>query len=369
MKTKIVCIGTHLKDADKKKLWKKIEDDAFKNDKNYVPTMSFFKPKPKEKKEFLVLYVDNKPVGRAMVTVDKNWISRKKENIGFIDDFIIDKDYEKYADLLIERCIEILKERKINGVMPRYLLPAIQVTDCDMLPQFGLSHTPAWYKDIFIRNDFKKIKEWSAYRLKIPKKIRKSEIENAKKVMKELNIGIEELNTRDTERVKEYNQFMKDTFHEHFGFNPKDYIPTPDSKLQRMALYIFLKILKFKFMIGVDKKTGKIMGTVIYFPDLNIVFRAILDSKWNILRALCIIRKTKRARIDAGGMVGSLRNKGLITGCLGFAFDWARKEHFEEADTGPIMLDNLASMGVVEKALKQCEVINEIKYHTYFRKI
>jgi len=362
-----------LKGKDKL-IWRDIEKNAFKGDENYIP----FSPgvRKGEEREFFILMDGEEKIGRACATVDRTWIEKKKENIGFIDDFVILPDYKEDANLLIKHCLTVLKDKKLDRVSVRNNgFPALQTEGFEYAPSAYLPYNPPFYVDLFLDNGFEEEKEWYNIRLKLPP-IREEDVLAGEKRLKDLNMEFVKLNLRDKKAVKEYSDLVHRTFIGHFGFNPREFVTGYDTFFKRIFMRITTRIMRFRIYVG-RYKDGKMVLYYSFFPDINVFFRSLREKGKNPIGIMAMLKlllggskKIKRAKVGSLGLDDSIRNMRIVSDMLGYGLKLVVKEGYDELETGMMLAENLPVLRIVGKVAERwgIEEIASMKYCTLTRR-
>jgi len=331
-------------------VWTKVEHEAFRGDKSYAPLFSLFSSKGIEE-EFFILSVDGKNVGRAKVAVDMNWISKRHENVGFIDDFVIASEYRDHADALIQKCLLVLKEKEgIDEVLVRYNLPAMQYDSFDQVAVFPCSHTPSWYIDIFERNGFEIKKRWVAYRATMEGEfsVPKDESEKGGGLLDEHGWEIKRINMRNNDEMKQYTELFYGAFIEHFGWNPAgvaDISEGSSSGIERFLSGVIMRLVRFELW-GVFDKDKKLVAFAVVHPEYNEVMNASLKGNklLRLPKLLINLRRAKMCTIDGIALSKELRGFGFAKTIAPLALDFGMNKLGYRAFDGIILLDNIPSL-------------------------
>ncbi|MDY6834129.1 MAG: hypothetical protein SVY53_04940 [Chloroflexota bacterium] len=333
-------LGTKI-GRQQRRLWRDIEGHIFQQDANYIPTIST--QRKQDSKEFFVLYHNGKPVGRAAATIDKRWMKQKGDKLGFIDDFIIDSGCRHLADMLIQHCLTVLKDKEMEGAIVRsQSFPALCAQHSDELPPFGMPCNPHWYIDIFQQNGFVKHKEWANFRLELPATSSSQALERWNKCLTSLKLESSPLHTIRPREIREYIDVSFQILVDHFGYTPMQLVDY-DSALKFLLFGPFCRIAKMQIYI-LRNSSGRIVGTMSYHPDYNIAIKPLITSmhRFNpsaLPRFFMSLRKIKRANIGAIGLTEDTRGKGLVR-LVDFGLDLVLHDGYEQLDTGPVLLEN-----------------------------
>jgi hypothetical protein len=370
--THVKSLGNSLKGKDRL-TWRKIAEDAFEGDDNYIQISPGMRKG--EEREFFILLDGEEKIGRACATVDKEWIEKKGEKIGFIDDFTILPDHKKDGSILIKHCLSVLKDEGLDGVFVRNNgFPALQVEGFEHPPPAYLPYNPSFYVDLFLDSGFQREKEWHNIRLKLSS-IKKEDILVGEKRLKDSKMEFIKLNLRDKRAVKEYSDLVHRTFIGHFGFNPREFIAGYDTFFKRIFTRITTRIMRFQIYVGKYKgKDGKMVLYFSFFPDINVFFKSLREKGKNPFGLIAMLKlmlggakKIKRAKVGSLGLDESIRNIGIVSDMLGYGLNLVVKEGYDEIDTGVMLAENLPVLRIVEKIAERwgIEEVILMKYYTF----
>jgi len=361
-------VGSSLKRRDLL-AWRKVVDKSFAGNENYI----FFSPflREGEEREFLFLMDGDKEVGKACATFDKVWVEKKKENIGFIDDFLLIPEYKDHAKLLIDQCLAILKDKGLDGVYLRNNgFPALLAEGYEHLPPTQLPYNPPSYIDLFTDYGFEKRAEWSNMRIKLPL-LSNEDIESGKKRLEDANIKITLLNLKNKKAVKEYSDLLNRIFITHFGFNPREFISSYNTVKKRVLSRFSAHLTRLKIYVGY--KEDRMILYFSFFSDMNQYYKSLRDEGKNPVGFGSFLRLifkgptgVNRARIGSLGIDEDFRGIGLISDIIGYGLGLIAKEGYKEADTGIVSAENMPVFKIIEKISREWEVkdITPMKYYT-----
>ncbi|HIH78175.1 MAG TPA: hypothetical protein HA341_04535 [Halobacteria archaeon] len=376
--------------------WRKIEEKAFEGDKNYIPFP--YGAKEEEEKEYFVLMEGDNEIGRASTTIDKVWIRKRGENIGFIDEFAILPDYKKEAGVLIKHCISNLKDKKIDKIFVRRspLFPGL-LCDPKEPPTFLMPYNPKFYIDIFLKEGFKVEKEWVETRLRLPasltddisplftdRKIKKlffksknpedfqrhkddvlkrltkknvpesmiQDVSKAYEFIKKNDSHIVRIDALNIEEMKELSKFEQDIFlgMEHFGYNPRDFMGSGEVTFsKKMQLRFTNYLLKIK-TIALRRSDNKLIGYVTYLGDLAAPMLKIREKKGflNFFRLLKYARTNDSYMIGGLGIDENIRGLGAVRSLFAVILKIMADDGVRRLTTGPTLSDNIPVQKTVE---------------------
>jgi len=333
---------------------------------NHIPTIIV--KRNDEVKQFFVLYCNGEPVGRAAVTVDKRWIETKAENLGFIDDLIIDPMRIELAHKLIDRCLAALKRQGIKGAIARAQgFPALAAQKFEELPPFGLPSNPPQYIDLYEQHGFVKHKEWANFRFTLPIEASGSALARWEKCLTSLRAEAKPLNTRNRRELKEYSDLSYEVLMDHFGYTPMRFMDSY-SFIKFLVFGFFCRLTRFRVYVLRDK-SGNMVGFFSYSPDYNIALKPLTTylNRYNPLalpRFMLSLRRTKRAAIGAIGLSEEARRKGFIR-AVDFGLGMVREEGYEQLDTGPVLIENAVVVKMIQAFQQRYDVgMEHMKYYT-----
>ena len=348
-------------------LWKKVDELAFEEVENHISSTTI--KKKKNEKEFFILYAYGELVGRAAATVDQEWLDTKEENVGFIDDFVIRPGYEHLADVLIQHCLHVLKDKGVEGVIARsHQFPALAAEDIQEVPPFGLPCNPSLHIGLFERNGFIKEKEWTCCRLLMPPEPTGEDLVKSGEVLDRFNAEFRRLNMRSRREVKEYNDLSYNVLVGHFGYTPMRFMET-DSLIRFLIFGIVCRLVRLNIYIARDRDTNEMFGFASYLPAFNNALKTTLkqSGKHRLLaipRFLIALHRTDKATIGAIGLADGVRGKGF-TNMMDHVIKAIRDDGFKQADSGPMLVENTVVVYIVEKICSRHSLeMKRLEYHT-----
>jgi len=376
--------------------WRKIEEKAFEGDKNYIPFP--YGTKEEEEKEYFVLMEGDNEIGRASTTIDRIWIEKRGENIGFIDEFAILPNYKKEAGVLIKHCISNLKNKKIDKIFVRRspLFPGL-LCDPKKPPTFLMPYNPKFYIDIFLKEGFKVEQKWIETRLRLPasltddipplftdRKIKKlffksktpNEFQRHKdEVLKILTkkgapesviqdvsksygfitkndsrvVRIDALNIKE---MKELSKFEQDIFlgMDHFGYNPREFMGSGEVTFsKKMQLRFTNYLLRIK-TIALRQSNNKLIFYVTYLGDLSAPMLKLREKKGflNFFRLLKYARNNDSYMIGGLGLDENFRGIGAVRSLVSVILKIMADDGVRRLTTGPTLSDNIPVQKTVE---------------------
>jgi hypothetical protein len=358
------------------KAWAKIAEEAFGDDPHHTLLSSPPTVSKEEEREWLVLVYEDKPVGVAAPTVDRGWIERKKENVGFIDDFMIIPTYIEGAAILIEHCLSRLRDKGVEEVMPRSRkFPALQSEEFEVLPPFALPNNPAWYVNLFCDSGFTRGKEWVILyipTLPSPSKLSPQIEPDTQQFLRSNNAEFRKLDIGNRDELKQYSDLMSEVFIPHFGYNPRGLMEQANSFWRHMLIRIMCRLLRIRIYVALIQ--GEMVAYVCWLPDITIATKSIkrrsgvssLLGLVDIVRFITSIRKINRVHVESIGLKQDIRNLGYVTTMLDYGIKLIVDEGYEDALLGPMLVENLpiikvAAQRLVAKVLEKEEYATEEK--------
>jgi hypothetical protein len=357
-----------------RKLWNRVEREAFEGDSEHA--MSRIPKRGKSKNiEFFLLYSEGKPVGRAAAIIGEGWLSEdeRSDNAGFIDSFVIHPAHKHQAGMLIDHCLATMKQKGAQGIIVRsqgFSALAAQEFD-DAAP----AHTnPPWYINLFEQRKFVKHKEWMNLRLTLPSEIDRSDLNRWEALRTRHGIDFRKLKWRNRRELRKYVDVTYDVLSAHYGYTPNRILES-HSFLRSLVYGLIAHVARFRIYVMCNQD-GEIVGFFSYHPDYNYVRHSITKRtrrKWynilppvkeirDILRA---IRRPKRATIGAIGLREEARGQGLLRGIRDYGLNLIVQEGYKQLDTGPVLTDNVVVVKVVESIGKKYGVdVGHMRYYT-----
>lgn len=346
----IVSLGSSL-DRKQASFWLDIDRRIFEDDEYHIPSQKV--GEVGEETEFFVLYDGDVAVGRATASVNRKWIEEKGDNLGFISDFVISPDHKHLAELLIDRCLDALREKGVEGaVVKSHGFPALAAQELDHdVPPFCLPGNPPWYIDLFESKGFVKYKEWASFHLTLPSSIPKEEIDRGKRSVKSLDAKVGPLKMRSRRQVNEFHDVQDIILENHFAYTPKRFITEDDPRLKHILFVVLCKLVKNRIHVLQDT-SGRVVGCVSFAPNFNVVLRPLMKKKGKLPlsglpRFLISLRRAKRAEIGVMGTTREMRSKGLVK-LMHQGLRLMVSSGYKEFDTGPILVENTVVMKMVD---------------------
>lgn len=364
----VVSLGSSL-DKRQVSLWRNVERRIFEDDPYYVPAFSI--SSKGEDTEFFVLYDGADAIGRAAISINRQWIDEKGENLGFIDGFVIDPEYQEQAGMLIEHCLSLLKERGFEGAVVRSnKFPALASQKLGRdVPPFCLPCNPPSYIDLFEGKGFVRYKEWANFRFKLPAKVPEVSIVRGKKCVTSLQVKTQSLNMRSRRHINGYIDLKKRILEDHFGYAPQTFMDEVDSLPKHIFFVMLCLIAKFKIYV-LENRSGEIIGFLSFCPNYNVAARPLLKSSGVFSSLLAIpkfilsLRRTKRVEIEAIGLTKEMRGKGFIN-LMDHGVKVMVNAGYKELDTGPIPMENTVVVKMVHYIQKKYGFdVEHMRYYT-----
>ena len=362
----ILSLGTS-PDRSQKALWKSVEKKVFEKNPHYIPHPIV--GREGEDSEFFILHIGPEAIGRAAATINWQLIEERREKVGFIDDFVISPEHEHLADMLIDRCLSVLKEKGIEEAGTRYQgFPALAAQELTDTSPFTLPCNPPNYIPIFERKGFTKDKEWANFRFKLPPEIPEANIKRGTRVFESMKAELKPINTRSRSQIKEYNELLDHVLVNLYGYTPPRFLTEADSLAKILLFSILAKLAKFKIYVGLDK-AGKVFGFFSFCPNYNIALKPLVkpEGRFKLLKVLKVpfyLRTTKRAELVSIGIAEEMRRKGFVR-IMDYAFQAMKKEGYTEFDTGPMLVENQVVIKMALHMQKKYGLqMEHMKYHS-----
>lgn len=366
----IVCLGSSL-NRKNRSLWRAIENNIFEDDPFHILATA-----PKGKKggdrEFFILYSDGEAVGRAAVTVDKTWSSDENDKTGFIDDFVIRPSHKPLADMLIDHCLSVLKEKEATEVVTRsHGFPALAAQEFKDYPPGNLPSNPPWLIDLFEQKGFVKHKEWANFRFVLPQEASEAALARWETLLTSRRGELRPLNTKNRQEVRQYSDLTYKVLIDHYGYTPMRFMESR-SLVKLPLFHLLCRVARFRIYV-LHNELEEMVGFFSYHPDYN-MSRGMLSKytrlKWYNPRSLLVvpsfirsIRTSKRAEIGAIGLAVEARRKGFIR-AVDYALQLVREEGYEQLDTGPVLIENTVVVKMAKRFRDSYGV--DMEHMTYY---
>ena len=365
----VVSLGSSLS-RKQAKLWRMVEQDIFIDSPNYIPGIII--RRSQEEKEFFLLYQSGKAVGRVAVTIDRQWIAEKKENLGFIDDFVISPEYKHLADMLIEPCLSSLRQNGLEGVIVRsHGFPALAAQEFEELPPLALPCNPPWYIDLFEEKGFVKYKEWGNFRFTLPPKASETALVKWEKTLTALKMDAKPLNFLSRRELREYSDLTYEVLVEHFGYLPMRFVDS-DSIIKYALFGILCRFVKLRIYVIKDSASGKIVGFFSFCPDYNIALQPLTKylvkfNPFSLPKFIINLRRTRRGFIASIGLAEAVRGGSGLIRAMDYGLKLMREEGYVELDTGPVLIENKVVVKMARRFRDNYELqMQEMRYHSLF---
>jgi|GEM_PF-1315905 len=366
MDERVISFGSILKGRDRK-IWNGIERKIADEDPNYFFGFNLQSLTKGTDKEFFVLHINGEYVGRGVAVLDKSW-GKDKKSVGFIDDFMVAREYRDDVDILIQELVSFLKNKGAEEIIVRGgLFPAIETAGYEELPSFGCPHNPSWYVEIFERNGFKVVRRFVNYRIKLPELL--IEGKSGKEITDDDGRVIRELNRKNIDEVKKYVDIMKNASFAHFfgwdtsgieeGFTP--------SRVKMYLNNFFVRMIQYKTFCTFEN--GEMVSCTTIHPDYNAVLNDLTKGKRGFIPGIKLlgfpfaVRKTRRYVFGGTAQVKDKRGKGYGTAKMvwGVYNVLPLLGKVEEFDTGPIVSENLPPIKMVSSFVGE-DGVKEMDY-------
>jgi len=360
----------------KRAQWRKVERDILEGQPNYNPSAPLFNRGHDESREFFLLSCEGEHVGRAAAVVSETDLARRKERLGFIDDFVIHPNYKHLAKLLIQRCLTMLRQSGVQEVIVRsHGFPALAAQEFEESPPSSLPCNPPWYIELFERRGFTKHKEWANFRFALPRQDASKEgIAKWEGILAGTHTQARRINVRSRKELKQYSDLVYDVLVDHYGYTPSRFMDSY-SLLKHVIIATVFPIVKFRVYV-LKSEDGRTIGFTSYHPDYYMAARPVirfLKRVWFPCNALVLIpalavyilliRRTRKATIGAVGLAEGWRRKGFIR-AIDHGFGLVRKEGYEELDSGPVLVENAVVVKMAESFAKRYDA--KMERATYY---
>ncbi len=262
--------------------------------------------------ELFLAQVNGKVVGRIAAIVDRLYLEKHNDGVGYFGFFesINDQDV---AMALFEQAKAWLKERGIR-VMRGPMSPSAN-DECGLLidgfqssPYIMMTHNPGYYVDLMERYGFKKAIDWVAYISPAPEKIPVAALDAADFARKKLpGIKIRGLNMKDLGNEKDrIMDIYNSAWENNWGF-------TSLTDEEAKAMVDRLKPIAVPELVLIAEVNGKPAGILALVPNYNEVLKKINGRllPFGIFKLLYYSRKIKTLRLLIMGVKKEYRMAGV----------------------------------------------------------
>ena len=357
--------------------WRQVERDVLEGQRNYNPSVALFRREHHESREFFLLSYQGKHVGRAAAVVSETDFARRKERLGFIDDFVIHPDHKRLAALLIKRCLQVLRRSGVEEVIVRsHGFPALAAQEFEESPPSGLPCNPPWYIELFERSGFTRHKEWANFRFALPARdVSKEDIAKWEGLLAGTRTQLKRINVRSRKELRQYSDLVYDVLVEHYGYTPSRFMDSY-SVLKHAVVATMFPLVRFRIYV-LRSESGETIGFSSYHPDYHAAARPIVRflkrvrfpfNALVLIPALAVylllIRRTNKVTIGAVGLAEGWRRKGFVR-AVDHGLSLLRKEGYKQLDTGPVLVENAVVVKMAEGFAKRYDAkIERTKYYT-----
>jgi hypothetical protein len=333
---------------------------VYKNDSAWVPTLweellNFFKIKNPfwnhAEASLYIAYKNGKAVGRIAAIIDRLFIEKEKENIGYFGFFETIDDYE-LCSALFDTAVNCLKEKHISKM--RGPIDGRVDVRCGLLldgfgeqPYIFGSYNPKYYIDFVEKYGMKKCRDQMVYYLDLSPPIPNYLKQKAEKV-KEMGIKIRGFNRlRAKKEIEWWVPMMMKTFSFHWG-----YVDVP---IEEVKERFGVKQIRFLADPGLFLVAEDPDGNPIAFkwttPDFNQAVKK-LNGRLGVLgyfKFLFYIKKINRGRLNFVGIKKEWQGKSIGSAMNYYTLLEMKKRGYPGAECGWIDEKNIASLRTIEK--------------------
>jgi GNAT superfamily N-acetyltransferase len=330
----------------------------YKDDPYFVPPiysdkLKFIDPKKGTffdfgQAEYFLAYKNDKPVGRIAALTDSMYEKYHDKNTGFFGFFESIND-QKVADALYETAANWLKEKNktiMRGPMSFTLYDesSFLYKGFDSLPVIMLPYNHEYYNDQAVNCGFKKSIDWYAFMVSIHVKIKPVFFKIRDRVIKQKGIKIQQLNMKHfDEAVQDVGIIFKDAWAENWG-----HVPFADSQLLHLASELKQAIIPELTYLAYDN--GKCVGFMMNVWDANPALKKANGKlfPFGIIKILLEMKKIKRVRTVAMGVLKEYRHRGIDVAFYINAYEQGLKLGIQEAECSVIVETNQRMIGALE---------------------
>jgi hypothetical protein len=298
-------------------------------------------------------------VGRAAASVDETRLAQEEDRVGFVDDFIIDPDYRHLADVLIGRCLSVLRKSGVSEVVVRsHGFPALAAEDFAESPPADLPCNPPWYIELFEREGFIRHKEWANFRFPLPSEASAEGIVRWESLLARTGMRVGPVNVRSRRELEQFSNLAYDVLADHYGYTPSRFMDSY-SLTKHLLLAVAYPVVRSRIHV-LRNGRGDTIGFLSYHPDYRIATKRVMRHLRRVPFPLTIlavppavatyvflVRRTKKATLGAIGLGEEWRGRGFLR-AIDYGLKMIKREGYEQLDTGPVLVENAVVIKMAE---------------------
>ena len=298
--------------------------------------------------DYFIAYKDNKPVGRIAALTDSMYEEYHDSETGFFG-FYECIDDQEVANALYETAANWLKDRnktKMRGPMSFTLYDesAFLYKGFDSLPVIMLPYNLEYYNDQAVKCGLKKAIDWYAFMVSVKVKIKPVFFKIRDRAMRQKGVEIRPVDMKQFDKaVEEFGVIFKEAWAENWG-----HVPFAEKQLLHHANEMKQVIIpEITYLAYID---GKCVGFMLNVWDANPALKKANGKlfPFGIIKILLEMKKIKRVRTVAMGVLKEYRHRGIDIAFYINAYEQALKMGIQESECSVIVESNHRMIGALE---------------------
>lgn len=357
-------MALELKLVDSKSLLKEfifLPEKIYKGSARWVPPLYVDEwnfHDPKQNKALLhadviriLLYRDNKPVGRIMGIINRKYNEEHNEKTArfFAFDCIND---QSVAHALIQKIEQWSKERGMTKLIGPYGFSdkdpqGLQIEGLDLLPVLATPTNPAYLRDLAENEGYSKELDCVSYQMPVPESLPPVYEKVFNRISANQNLRL--LEFKNKSQLKPYIvpvfRLVNETYAPLFGF-----VPMTEEEMRKFAAQ-YLPVLDPEFVKVVVSSTNEIVAFVVSMPDMSLGIQKAKGRlfPFGFIHILSAMRKAKQLNLLLGAIKSTYRGKGINVLMGKALIESANKRGLKVMDSHLILENNLQMRRECEK--------------------
>lgn len=300
-------------------------------------------------KLFLV-FKQGQVVARAAVFADRDYIAYSQKKIGFLGYFEALEDQFPAVEALFNRAESYLLSQGIsavlapfNGNMSREI--GLLTKGYDTYPLFLMPYNPAYYRDYFLKNNYREDKKLIAYKVDLSQEKIAWQIKHLLQKQDKSGLNIRPLDLKNFKQdVFNLAEIYNQTFSGHWG-----YVPQAKEEFYE-SFQLFRWALEKDFILFAEIK-NEIAGFVLCVPDYNSIIKRLDGklTKLNVFDFFRLKKKIEKGRLIAVGVSQKYRGRKVAPYLIAQAFEAMIKKKYRFVEYSWVLCENISSQNTAAK--------------------
>lgn len=299
----------------------------------------------------VLLYKDNKPVGRIMGIINRKYNEDHHEKTArfFALDCIND---QAAAHALIQKIEHWSREQGMTKLIGPYGFSdkdpqGIQIEGLELLPVLATPVNPAYLKVLIEQEGYTKELDCVSYQMPVPEKLSPVYEKVFNRISANQNLRL--LEFKNKRQLKPYIipvfRLVNETYASIFGF-----VPMTEEEMKKFAAQ-YLPVLDPEFVKVVINTANEIVAFVVSMPDMSIGIQKAKGKlfPFGFIQILSSMRRTKQLNLLLGAIKLTYRGKGINVWMGKALIESANKRGLEVIDSHLILETNLPMRAECEK--------------------